>query len=129
VSQLPDADRANVEEAKVRDYLLNAGHPENGGKSPYFQAFGFPAEHWTVMRDALVGHAIENNITESSHSLHGTKHIVRCSIRTPDQRNPCIATVWIIDDDRPPRLVTSYPLSRKTGHRSAFHLDSPQRAR
>lgn len=109
MTHLPDAAAANVEESKVRGYLLNSGHPQNGGKSAYFRAFGFQAEQWFVMREALIDHAMVNDLMATSRSPHGTKHTVRCSIRTPDGRNPCITTVWIADGDRPPRLVTSYP--------------------
>jgi len=112
VTHLPKADAVNVEEFKIRDYLLNSGHPQNGGKTAYFGAFGFLAEQWEVMRDALIRHAAINLIAETSRSPHGTKYVVRCSVPTPDGRNPCIATVWIVDGDLPPRLVTSYP-SRK----------------
>jgi hypothetical protein len=109
VTHLPNAAAANVEEAKVRDYLLNSGHPQNGGKSAYFRAFGFETGEWAVMRDALVSHAAVNHVAKTSRSPHGTKHAVRCSIQTPDGRNPCVTTVWIVDGSRPPRLVTSYP--------------------
>lgn len=109
MTHLPNAAAANVEESKVRDYLLNSGHPQNGGKSRYFRAFGFEAQQWVVMRDALIDHAMVNHLAGTSRSYHGTKHTVRCFIPTPDGRNPCITTVWIIDGDRPPRLVTAYP--------------------
>ena len=32
--KLPNAHLAVVEERKVVDYLLNAAHPDNGGKAP-----------------------------------------------------------------------------------------------
>jgi hypothetical protein len=35
-SQLPNATTATVADAKVRDYLLNANHPGNGGKAAFF---------------------------------------------------------------------------------------------
>jgi hypothetical protein len=109
VTHRPRATAAHVEERKVRDYLLNDRHPGNGGKAAYFRAFGFDAATWTVLRAALVEHAIVNRIAATSRPPHGTKHAVRCSLRTPDGRNPCVTTVWILDGDRPPRLVTCCP--------------------
>jgi hypothetical protein len=109
VTHLPNAGTATVEEAKVRDYLLNSGHPRNGGKFAYFNAFGFAVEQWVIMRDALIDHAAANHIARTSQSPYGIKHTVRCSIQTPDRRNPCITTVWIIEGNRAPRLVTCYP--------------------
>jgi hypothetical protein len=109
VTYLPNAVAAIVEESKVKDYLLNSGHPRNGGKSAYFHAFGFQVAQWAVMRDAMIGHATANQLSGTSQSRRGIKHTVRCLIITHNGRNPCITTVWIIDGDRPPRLVTSYP--------------------
>jgi hypothetical protein len=42
--KLPNADRAFVAQEKIRDYLLNAAHPDNGGKAAFFMALGFRAE-------------------------------------------------------------------------------------
>ncbi|WP_353216318.1 DUF6883 domain-containing protein [Sandarakinorhabdus sp.] len=44
---------------------------------------------------------------------HGRKFVVHCNMPSPDARNPCITSVWIIDanGDRP-RLVTAYPRAR-----------------
>jgi hypothetical protein len=109
VSHLINASLANVAEQKIRDYLLNSRHPQNGGKAGYFLGFGFQPGKWSVMRDALIGHATVNHVSGTSRSHHGTKHTVRCSISTPDGRNPCITTVWIVEGNRPPRLITSYP--------------------
>ena len=38
---LPGAHAAVVPDAKARDYLLDPGHPGNGGKAAFFNAFGF----------------------------------------------------------------------------------------
>ena len=40
-----------------------------------------------------------------------TKYVVRCAVETPDGRNPCIVSVWAIEEaDRTrPRLLTAYP--------------------
>jgi hypothetical protein len=43
--KLPNAENAAVQREKVADYLLNAAHPDNGGKAAFFEALGFhPAE-------------------------------------------------------------------------------------
>jgi hypothetical protein len=41
---LPNADRAVIEDAKVRDYLLSATHPIGRFKSVFFVALGFSAD-------------------------------------------------------------------------------------
>lgn len=106
---LPDAGNGEVDAAKVAAYLLDPVHPGNGGKAAFFAAFGFTLAHWQLLRDALRRHPTANAIVASHRSPYGTKHVVRCSIASPDGRNPCINTIWIIEGDRPPRFVTAYP--------------------
>ena len=38
---LPRAETATVDERKVAAYLLNAAHPDNGGKSRFFDELGY----------------------------------------------------------------------------------------
>ena len=43
-------------------------------------------------------------------SRFGTKYEIEGPLKTPDERNPRIWTVWQIDKDRlAPRLITAYP--------------------
>ena len=51
---LPGAERAVVEPAKVRDYLLSPEHPVGRGKARFFTGLGFRRERWPELRDALL---------------------------------------------------------------------------
>lgn len=106
---IPEVGNAYVEDKKARDYLLDVSHREGGAKARFFLLFGFERERWQDLRDALVEHAQTNEELDSRISPHGIKYTVRCNIRSPDGRNPCITTVWIADDDISPRLVTVVP--------------------
>jgi hypothetical protein len=56
------------------------------------------------------GHAITHPIVEKELNCYGEKYTLQCSINTPDGRNPCIFSVWIIENGKlQPRLVTAYP--------------------
>jgi len=48
---LPKADRAIVDSAKVRDYLLSGSHPVGRYKATLFFALGYSAERWEILRD------------------------------------------------------------------------------
>ena len=39
--RLPNAERAFVEPAKARDYLLDSDHSQGGDKAAYLMRFGF----------------------------------------------------------------------------------------
>ncbi len=110
---LPNADRAIVDESKVVDYLLSARHPDGRAKSAFFSAFGFRAQRWRTFARALRAHEGSGEVAGMSESGYGTRYSVDGVIETPDGRNPRIRTVWIIDSERgAPRLVTAHPLRR-----------------
>jgi len=108
--QLPNVYNAYVDDRKVRDYLLNPGHPQNNGKANFFQSFGFSQQHWLILRDALHFHPVTNPVAKISPNQYGTRYTVRCSLLSPDGRNPCITTIWVINAlTTAPELVTAYP--------------------
>lgn len=99
-----------VPSAKLTDYLLRLDHPVGGSKAAFFQAFGFSAAHLDIITAALIAHPDHNPVAEMEHGRWGTKYVVRCRIRTPDGRDPCVLTVWIVPPDQTDaRLVTAYP--------------------
>jgi hypothetical protein len=109
MTHLPHAATARVAEEKVRDYLLNPDNPQNRGKAAKFTSFGFTRGGWRFLAGALRAHPVVNMVVETARSPHGVKYVVECSLQTPDARNPCIRSVWIIDlGESLPRLVTAY---------------------
>ena len=109
--RVPQADAAVVEEKKVVGYLLNREHQEGGSKAKFFLKRGFATETWATFAKALQRHAQTQPVTHSEETEFGTKFQVECQLETPDAMNPCILSVWIIEDDLPPRLVTAHPNS------------------
>lgn len=107
---LPNAQLAVVEQEKIVGYLLNAAHPDNGGKAAFFLSLGFSADNWQTLaasfRKAAENHPVKNSVV----SPHGAKYVIDCKIATPSGRTPRVRMVWIIDAGRSaPRLVTAYP--------------------
>ncbi len=108
--KLPNSAAAVVAEEKIRDYLLNAAHPDNGGKAAFFIAIGFQRESWNALADALRELARTARISAEFDSAHGQKYIVDGRIQSPSGRSPVVRTIWIVDrGDDIPRLVTAYP--------------------
>lgn len=61
---------------------------------------------------SLIQHSIERDIEETTATEFGDKYELKCEIQTPDDRNPCIVTVWIIENGKQrPTLVTAYPVN------------------
>ncbi len=106
---IPNADRAVVEDAKVRDYLLNLGHPDGGSKAIWFHSLGYSCDRWQVLAADLL--AVCRNCTECDieKTRFGVKYKASGSIGQPAHRSGSVLTVWIVEDEDPPRLVTAYP--------------------
>jgi len=108
---LPNAINAYAERSKIVGYLLAFDHPEGGGKAEFFTRFGFTADEWQVLADALIAHAGTHPVSSTSESKYGTKYRIEGQIPCPDGRSPSIRAVWIIDTGADaPRLVTAHPL-------------------
>jgi hypothetical protein len=108
--QIPNADRAIVEEAKTVHYLLNSAHPENGGKAAFFTSLGFSKAQWQVLANALRTICVSGTVMKSVESVHGSKYVADGLIQAPRTGGAPVRTVWIIDKGTvDPRLVTAYP--------------------
>ncbi len=110
MSQLPRVANAILDNRKITQYLLNTAHPTGAAKARFFISLGFPPGNWAELKSALLNHPRNNPVTSQARSSFGQKFEVSCSLVTPDGRNPCIISVWIIEPpDRSPRFITAYP--------------------
>jgi hypothetical protein len=107
---LPDRDQARIDRAKIADYLLSLSHPDGRGKAAFFMRFGFKAQDWEVLADALRAVAVRNPATAVVESAHGTRYTVDGPLHAPDGRAPLVRTVWIVEPGSTPRLITAHPL-------------------
>jgi hypothetical protein len=70
---------------------------------------GFSPADAAALKQALLDHPVNNPVTRYFTTPHGEKFEVSCSLATPDCRNPCIISVWIVEPYDPnPRFVTAY---------------------
>ena len=107
--KVPHAEQALVERKKIREYLLNRDHPDNGGKAEFFAQLGFTADDWITLAAALRFLAKQSEVSKSVESKHGSKYIVDGVIENPRHRRARVRTVWIADTGETiPRLVTVY---------------------
>jgi hypothetical protein len=89
---------------KLSEDLLNPEHRAGGPKSVFFRAFGFSADRFDVMIAVLIAHPDLNPVEQVRTDQWGTRYVARCNVESPDGRNPCILTVWIV----PPGQVDGY---------------------
>ncbi len=108
--KLANPDLLIVEQEKITDYLLNAAHPDNGGKAQFFFSAGFSREGWQMLAAAFQQLAGTFLVTKKVESAHGIKYVVDGKMTTPSGKMCEVRTIWIIDKgEKMPRLVTAYP--------------------
>jgi Domain of unknown function (DUF6883) len=108
--RLPHVDRAVVPEAKIVDYLLSVRHSGGRAKARFLEEFGFSAQDWRVLRDAIIVHATTNDIAESHQTHFGTRYEIDGPLLAPDGRTPVVRVVWFVESqETAPRLVTLVP--------------------
>jgi hypothetical protein len=109
--KLPNADRLIVEREKIVGYLLNAAHRYGAAKARFFSEFGFRAENWGQLAQALREHGQRHEITKVKQTAFGPRYEVDGPLPAPDGRRPLLRTVWQMDRGKlAPRLITAYPL-------------------
>jgi hypothetical protein len=108
--RLPNCDRAIVDEAKVRDYLLSASHPVGRFKSVFFRALGFSTNNWEALRDALVNLARSADAVPGQPSPFGQKFEIHATLRGSSGRLASVVTVWMVSEGQDcAHFVTAYP--------------------
>ena len=108
--RLPHLDRAAVPEAEIVNYLLSVRHSGSRAKARFLESFGFRAQKWQMLRDAIVAHATANEITASHQTRFGTRYEIDGPLPAPDGRAPIVRVVSFVESQESiPRLVTLVP--------------------
>ena len=109
--KLPNASQLIVERGKILDYLLDPLHRYGAAKERFFTAFGFRADSWRVLAEALREHGRTCEIVRAQETGSGPRYIVEGELNTPVGRLPRVRSVWQLDHGTiAPRLITAYPL-------------------
>jgi hypothetical protein len=108
--RLPNADRAIIEEAKLRLYFLSPTHPVGRFKAAYFANLGYTEANWRQLELDLRQQHLSQPAAPGQESPFGQKYEIRAALRGPLGRIAPIASIWIIlAGEEVPRLVTLYP--------------------
>lgn len=109
--RLPHADKAIVEREKIVDYLLNPAHRYGASKARFFSGFGFSADDWQELAEALRVHGQTQDVRRTRETGFGPRYEVEGRLRAADGRSPRVRSVWQLDTGAvAPRLLTAYPL-------------------
>lgn len=108
--KIPNNNLSSVADNKITDYLLSDIHEIGKHKADFFKRFGFDISDVDTFKGSLIQHSIDREIEKTKDSDFGVKYELKCEIKTPDERNPCIVIAWIVENEQEvPKLVTAYP--------------------
>src|SRR5690606_24964500 len=106
---LPNPNKAIIEPAKIRDYLLSPDHPVGRYKAAYFRSLGYSKETWQYL-EADIRRLATFDATRIEVSDYGEKFTVRGTLVAPNGKSASTITVWIVRSGEDfPRFVTAYP--------------------
>jgi len=107
--RIPGAERAFVDDAKIRDKSSLAGTPSRCPKARFFNTLGFSRNDWVAVQQIIAGFA-KSDARLGKQTGFGQKCVVESAIEGPDGRTASIVVVWIVlAAEDFPRFVTAYP--------------------
>ena len=108
--KLPAAERAVIEPAKIRDYLLSTSPPVGRFKAPFFASLGYTSANWRRLDEDLRDLAISGDAELGKDSPYGQKYEIRGTLRGPSGKSAEVLTVWIVlFGGDVPQFVTAFP--------------------
>jgi hypothetical protein len=109
--KIPNADRATIDLAKLRDYCLNPLHPRGRHKARVFRAaLGYAARDAGTLRDAILAAVSTIEACSASEDEFGRRYVVDCPIAGP-RGSVVVRTAWIVPRGADiPHLTTCFVL-------------------
>ena len=109
--QIPNAEHAEIDIRKLRDYCLNPEHPEGKHKARLFAAaFGMTAKDAGDLQEILSRVVMTENVVMGRRDEYGQRYVIDFMMEWRG-RHALVRCGWIIENDSDiPRLTTCYPL-------------------
>ena len=108
--QIPGADRAVIEPAKLHGYLLSRTHPVGRFKAAFFHALGYSPEKWRQLETDLRRQHLARDVMFETQTPYGQKYLIRAIVLGPSGTSAAVVSVWIVlTGEQFPRFVTAYP--------------------
>lgn len=107
--KLPEAHRAVIAPAKIREYLLSTSHPVGRFKAPFF-SLGYTVAGWQRLEQDLLAVAASGDAEPGRESPYGEKYEIRGTLNGPAGKSASVLTVWIVRfESDAPEFVTAFP--------------------
>jgi hypothetical protein len=108
--QIPNADQAVIDPAKLRDYLLSSTHPVGRFKAPFFQGLGYTAPDWGRLEADLRTQHLPQEAVAAPPTPYGQKYVIRATLVGLARRPARVVSVWVVRVGEDfARFVPAYP--------------------
>jgi len=108
--QIPNADRAVIDPAKLHGYLLSRNHPVGRFKATFFLTLGYTSEGWRQLEADRRGQHLSQAATREEKTRYGQKYAIRATLVGPSGRSAEMVSVWVVrTGEEFPRFLTAYP--------------------
>jgi len=105
-----DPQRAIIEPAKLRDYVLSPSHPVGRFKATFLAALGYSRDEWPTLADDLRTQHLVHEAEHIETTVFGAKYRIVAPLAGPAGRAVAVVSIWIVRcGEQEPRLVTLYP--------------------
>jgi len=107
--RLPGSRRAVIATQKLVGYALDARHPRGRHKARVFAAaLGIGGEDWEYLRAQILAGVVDAPVRGTRVTPFGLLYEVVVLVDGLNGATSPVATVWLVDGDLPPRLVSTW---------------------
>lgn len=111
-NQLPNCEKARIDDNKLYQYLLNPTHPDGKSKARFYELIGNTLDKGEQLRADLLRLACMGSVVDISANRAGHKYAVVGSVEAPNGKTYPLLTIWAVESpDHEPRLIIAYPNS------------------
>lgn len=111
IVKLPNGEKAVVEIAKLRDYCLNAAHPEDRHKARVFRVvLGIGPAESHMLEERLLAAALDQEAAAGEVDEFGHRYVIDFVLERAGRR-ALVRAAWIVlTNEDFPRLTSCYAL-------------------
>jgi hypothetical protein len=107
--RVPRADEAVVPEDKLARYALDPEHPRGRHKARVFSAaLGIGRGDWRYLRDQLIDSVTDAPVLGTRITPFGVLYETLALVDGLNGTTAPVAAIWIVEEDHPPRLVSTW---------------------
>jgi hypothetical protein len=107
---IPNSDRAIIEQSKITNYLLNVEHKNGKSKARLLFRYGYSVDNWQQLEADIRRFHLSEDVSLIKETPYGIRYEISANLLTPINRLLLVRTVWQIDKGTDfPRLITLVP--------------------